>query len=155
MHHLTISRLLMAAFFAAMMLATSQASAVQRRKTTPANPFRFNDCYGTVISQAINEICTKWEGVSVGTAHYDPGVQDTVTYTPTPGTAEQGKIYFEIDGLDNAGCPRDININYDSCIYNFWVPINQCNQGSADGKQGGVWLDSCLEFIIIPNPDGC
>lgn len=34
------------------------------------------------------------------------------------------------------------------------ILCGRCNEGSANGKQGGIWLDPCLEFKINPNPDG-
>ncbi|KAK4546209.1 hypothetical protein LTR36_002346 [Oleoguttula mirabilis] len=155
MYQLTISRLLMAGFAAAVMLATAHATKLESRQTATPNPNCLNHCYGVsnvTITYAIDTFCRQHAGVdlgadSSGAADY---VFDTITYTPTPGTAEQGRVDLEIIALPGESCVAE-TISYDICVYNFWVPINQCNEG----KQGGVWLDPCYMFWINPNPDGC
>ncbi|KAF2769863.1 hypothetical protein EJ03DRAFT_85315 [Teratosphaeria nubilosa] len=121
----------------------------------------FNTCYrvnGSVIDAAINNFCTTYAGVEINLFSDTQGmvgaVDDVETYAPKTGTGETGEIYMQIIATLDETCGT-VTVDYETCVYNFYVPVNECNIGSSDGKQGGIWEDPCLEFVVNPNYPDC
>ncbi|KAK3938877.1 hypothetical protein QBC46DRAFT_389339 [Diplogelasinospora grovesii] len=49
----------------------------------------------------------------------------------------------------NKGCTWDVSD--DDCHRYLKVPVNSCNCGSVDAKQGGIVKNNCVRWRIDPN----